>query len=193
MDTTKNNQLVVSIESAMFAVLAFVIALIPLGVGPFEIELGMIPIILLSYRRGLKSGILGGFLWGFIKLALGNFTMLSVLQVFIEYLFAFAVSGLAGIAWKKLQKEVAAEKWSRVFITIAWSTFLAVFVKYGIHFIAGVIYWSIYAPEGMNAALYSFIVNGSSGLATFIVVGLIISFIIYKVPRLLFINNEQNS
>lgn len=193
MEINKHNQLVVSIESAMFAVLAFVLAIIPLDVGPFEIELGMIPIILLSYRRGLKPGLLGGFLWGFIKLALGNFIMLSVLQVLIEYLFAFAVSGLAGIAREKLRKEVTAKKWPRVFLTIAWSTFLAVFVKYGIHFLAGVIYWSIYAPEGMNAGLYSFIVNGSSGLATFIVVGLIISFILYRVPRLLFINNKQNS
>ena len=188
-----NNQLTVSIESAMFAVLAFVVALIPLNAGPFEIELGMIPIIILSYRRGPKAGILSGFLWGFIKVALGNFTMLSILQVFIEYLFAFSVAGLAGIAWKKLHKEVRAEKWPRVFLTIAWSTFLAVFVKYGIHYIAGVVYWSIYAPEGLNASLYSFIVNGSSGLATFIVTGLIISFIIYRVPRLLFINNEQNA
>lgn len=192
MDITKNNQLVVSIESAMFAVLAFVIALIPLDIGPFEIELGMIPIIILSYRRGLKSGLLSGFLWGVIKLALGNFTMLSVLQVFIEYIFAFAVSGLAGVSWKKLHREVFAENWPRVFGTIAWSTFLAVFVKYGIHYVAGVVYWSIYAPEGMNASLYSFIVNGSSGVATFIVVGVIIGLIIYRVPRLLFINNEQN-
>lgn len=186
MELTKHNNLVVSIEATMFAVLAFVIALIPLDIGPFEVELGMIPIIILSYRRGWKPGILSGFLWGFIKLALGNFTMLSVLQVLIEYLFAFAVAGLAGIAWKKVQKEVTARRWRQAFIAIAWSTFLAVFVKYGIHFIAGVIYWSIYAPEGMNAGLYSFIINGASGVATFIIVGAIVAFIIYRVPRLIF-------
>ena len=190
MKLTKNDNLVASIEAAIFAVLAFVIALIPLDIGPFEAELGMIPIIILSYRRGLQTGILSGFLWGFIKLALGKFIMLSVLQVLIEYLFAFAVSGLAGIAWKKLQIEVSTEKWQRAFITIAWSTFLAVFIKYGVHFIAGVVYWNIYAPEGMNTVLYSFIVNGSSGLATFIIVGSITTFIIYRAPRLIFPKNE---
>jgi len=185
MEITRKDHLVISIESAMFAVLAFVIALIPLDIGPFEVELGVIPIILLSYRRGLKAGTLSGFLWGLIKLASGNFTMLSILQVFVEYLFAFAVSGLAGIAWNKLQKEVITKKWRRVFITIAWSTLFAVFIKYGIHFIAGVIYWSLYAPDGMSPIVYSLIVNGSSGIATFIVASSILSFIIYRGPSLI--------
>lgn len=186
MNSDKNEKLVILIEASIFAVLAFVIALLPKGIGPIKAELGMIPIIILSYRRGLKTGVLSGFLWGFIKLATGNFTMLSVLQVFIEYLFAFSVSGLAGVGWKRLKAQIIANKWRNAFITIAWSTFFAVFIKYGIHFIAGVIYWNIYAPEGMNAVLYSFIVNGIAGLATFIVVGLIVSFIIYKTPRLIF-------
>lgn len=185
MEITKNDQLVVSIESAMFAVLAFVIALIPLSIGPFEAELGMIPIIILSYRRGLKSGLLGGFLWGLIKLVSGNIIVLSVVQVLIEYLFAFAVSGLAGAGWKKMQQSVSSKEWRPAFITMAWSIFLAVFVKYSIHFIAGVVYWNIYAPDGMNASLYSFIVNGSSGLASFLIVGSIVAFIIYRVPQLI--------
>lgn len=184
----KNDRLVVLLEAAIFAVLAFVIALIPKGIGPIKAELGMIPIFILSYRRGLKTGTLSGFLWGVIKLASGNFTMLSVLQVFVEYLFAFAVSGLAGVGMKQLKNQVTNEQWRRAFFTIAWSTFFAVFVKYGIHFIAGVIYWSIYAPESMSPVLYSFVVNGAAGLATFIVTELIVSFVIYKSPNLIFPN-----
>lgn len=179
------NDLVVYIEAAIFAVLAFVIALVPLDIGPMEAELGMIPIIILSYRRGWKTGLFSGFIWGFIKLASGNFTMLSVLQLFVEYIFAFAVSGLAGIAWTKLQKEVASEKWRNAFITITWSVFIAVFVKYGIHFIAGVVYWYMYAPEGMSPFIYSLVVNGASGIASFIIVGSIVGFIVYKAPRLI--------
>lgn len=187
----RNNQLRVVIEAAFFAVLAFVLAFVPLDIGPFEIELGMIPIIILSYRRGLKAGILSGFIWGLIKLTSGNITMLSVLQVFIEYVFAFAVSGLAGMAWKKVQEGITEKSWRNVFINVAWSTFVAVFVKYGIHFIAGVIYWYIYAPEGMSPYLYSFIVNGSSGLATFIVISILTFFIINRAPRVIIQNNDS--
>ena len=61
---TKRENLVVSIEAAIFAVMAFTIAFMPLDVGPFEIELGMVPIIVFSYRRGWKAGISSGFLWG---------------------------------------------------------------------------------------------------------------------------------
>lgn len=183
---TKRENLVISIEAAIFAVMAFTIAFVPLDIGPFEIELGMIPIIIFSYRRGWKAGIFSGFLWGLIKLTSGNITVLSILQVFVEYVFAFAVSGLAGVAFKKLKEEVTAKKWSNAFMTIAWSVFLAVFVKYFIHFIAGVIYWHLYAPEGMSPIIYSLIVNGSSGIATFIVTGIITALLIYRAPVLIF-------
>lgn len=184
-----SNNLVEYIEAAIFAAIAFVIAFVPLDIGPMEAELGMIPIIILSYRRGLKTGLLSGFVWGLIKLASGNITMLSVLQVLVEYVFAFAVSGLAGVASNKLKDEITSDKWKRAFITIAQSVFLAVFVKYGIHFIAGVIYWGMYAPEGMSPYIYSFIVNGASGIASFLVVGSIVAFIVYKAPQLLSTDN----
>src|SRR5699024_3262106 len=119
MKMTTNKYLRVAIEAAFFAVIAFVLAFIPLDIGPFEIELGMIPIIILSYRRGLKAGISSGFIWGLIKLTSGNITVLSVLQVFVEYVFAFAVSGLAGAAWKKIQEGIATKKWRDVFFNIA--------------------------------------------------------------------------
>lgn len=187
----KESKLVIWIEAGIFASLAFVIALLPKGIGPIKAELGMIPIVILSYRRGLKAGVLSGFLWGIIKVATGKFTMLSVLQVLIEYIFAYGVAGLSGIGWKELRKQISADKWRSAFLTIGWSTFFAVFIKYFIHFIAGYIYWGIYAPEGMNPFYYSFIVNGAAGLATWIVVGLSVSFIIYKVPRLIFPDGMQ--
>lgn len=186
MTNSKDDKLVVWIEAGIFASLAFVIALLPKGIGPIKAELGMIPIVILSYRRGLKTGVLSGFLWGIIKVATGKFTMLSVLQVLVEYIFAYAVAGLSGVGWKKLKEQISADKWRSAFITIGWSTFFAVFIKYFVHFIAGAIYWGIYAPEGMNPFYYSFIVNGSAGLATFVVVGLTVGFIVYKAPRLIF-------
>ncbi len=186
MTNEKNKDLTIWIEAGIFASLAFVIALLPKGIGPIKAELGMIPIVILSYRRGLKTGILSGFLWGIIKVATGKFTMLSILQVFVEYIFAYGVAGLSGIGWKKLRKQISADKWRSAFVTIGWSTFFAVFIKYFVHFIAGAIYWGIYAPDGMNPFYYSFIVNGAAGLATFVVVGLSVSFILYKSPRLIF-------
>lgn len=186
MTNNKEDKLVIWIEAGIFASLAFVIALLPKGIGPIKAELGMIPIVLLSYRRGLKTGILSGFLWGIIKVATGKFTMLSVLQVLIEYIFAYGVAGLSGVGWKNLRKQISNKKWRSAYLTMGWSIFFAVFIKYFIHFIAGAIYWGIYAPEGMNPFYYSFIVNGAAGLATFVVVGSAVGFIVTKAPRLIF-------
>lgn len=180
-----NEKLVISIEAAIFAVLAFLMALLPLNVGLFDVEAGMIPIIILSFRRGWKTGLLSGFFWGFIKLASGNITMLSVLQVFIEYVFAFAVSGLAGILWLKIKETVSKEQWKRAFGLMAASISFAVIVKYFIHFVAGVVYWHIYAPESMNPVAYSLFVNGISAILTGIVTISVSSFVVYKAPQLI--------
>lgn len=186
MRDKRNENLVILIEAGIFAALAFTIALLPKGIGPIKAEIGMIPIVILSYRRGLKTGLTSGFLWGIIKIATGKFTMLSVLQVLVEYIFAYLVAGLSGVGAKRIKKAIQVDKWREALLAMASSIFFAVFVKYFIHFIAGVIYWGIYAPEGMNAYLYSFIVNGGAGLATFIVVSLVVGFILYKAPRVIF-------
>ena len=109
--------------------------------------------------------------------------VLSLLQVFVEYVFAFAVTGLAGFGAQTIQQKLAQKE--SLYGTIAWSVALAVFVKYFIHFIAGVVYWSSYAPDGMNIYWYSFLVNGSSALATFIADGLIVALICRAAPHLL--------
>lgn len=195
MKQERNTNLVILLEAGIFAALAFLIALLPKGIGPIKAEIGMIPIVILSYRRGLKTGLISGFLWGIIKIATGKFTMLSVLQVLVEYIFAYLVAGLSGVAWQKLRNYIQRDDWKLAFVTIGWSTFLAVAVKYFVHFVAGVFYWGIYAPEGMSPYLYSFIVNGGAGLATYIVVVVTVSFIIYKAPRLIFpegLNQLQN-
>ncbi|WP_282920047.1 energy-coupled thiamine transporter ThiT [Ignavigranum ruoffiae] len=182
----QHKQLTILIEASFMAVLSFIFALIPLDIGSaYEIELGMIPIIIFSYRRGLKYGLLSGFLWGCIKLVSGDFTMLSILQVLLEYIFAFAMAGMAGLAYPKIQAVVSQKKVNLSALTEAWSIGLAVLCKYGIHFIAGVIYWGMYAPEGMSPYLYSFIVNGSSAFATFLLTYILIHLLLRFAPRLI--------
>lgn len=191
MTDKRNENLVTLIEAGIFAALAFTIALLPKGIGPIKAEIGMIPIVILSYRRGLKTGLTSGFLWGIIKIATGKFTMLSALQVLVEYIFAYLVAGLSGVGAKRIKKSIQMDRWRDALLTLATSVFFAVLVKYFIHFIAGVIYWGIYAPEGMNAYFYSFIVNGGAGLLTFIIVTLVVGFILYKAPRIIFPSGQM--
>lgn len=166
----RSRQLQVCLEASMVAVLAFIIALVPLDMGTgLEIELGVIPITIFSYRRGWRAGFVSGFIWGGIKLASGDFYLLSILQVVVEYILAFGVTGLAGLASKPLKKAKAQETHKKLLWILVWSLGLGLGSKYFIHFIAGAIYWGIYAPDGMNVYLYSLLINGASLVATYAV------------------------
>ena len=182
----QTRKLPILIEASFMAVLAFIFALVPLDIGTgYEVELGMAPIIIFAYRRGLKYGLLSGFIWGIIKLVSGDIYLLSYLQVFIEYVFAFALAGMAGILSQPIKNTLAEKQWKTQYTYIILSIAFAVLCKYGVHFIAGVIYWSDYAPDGMNAYLYSLIVNGSSAIATFIGNLILVVGLIKTAPRLI--------
>lgn len=180
-----HSSLLIWIEAAILAVLAFIISLIPLNIAWIEIELGMVPIIIFAYRRGLKAGLLSGFLWGMIKVLSGDIWVLTLSQVLIEYLFAFAVSGLAGLGQSTVQDSLKNSQAGRLNASIIQSTTLACLVKYTIHFIAGLIFWSSYAPEGMGAFSYSLIVNGASFLLTSLAVSTVLVLLIPLIKPLI--------
>lgn len=50
------------------------------------------------------------------------------------------------------------------------------------HFISGIIFFAIYAPEGMNPLLYSAIYNGSYLAIEFIISSLIVYILVRKFP-----------
>lgn len=123
-----------------------------------------------SLRRGLTPGLAAGLLWGLLHFAVGKVSFLSVEQVLIEYVIAFAVMGLAGLLYSPFQKALKAEKYTSAITLACTAAFVGVGVRYFFHYIAGVIFWGKYAPEGMSPWLYSLTVNGTAALGTFIVV-----------------------
>ncbi len=104
----------------------------------------MIPIIWLALRRGWKVGLFAATAYGLVQLALEPY-MINPAQVLLDYPVAFGLLGLAGF-FKN-------HSFLGVNIAIA-GRFLA-------HFASGIIFFAIYAPEGMHPAVYSAIYNGS--------------------------------
>ena len=43
-------------------------------------------------------------------------------------------------------------------------------MRYFVHYIAGVLFWGQYAPEGTSPWVYSLSVNGTAGAGTFLIV-----------------------
>ncbi|MFA5365251.1 MAG: energy-coupled thiamine transporter ThiT [Candidatus Bathyarchaeia archaeon] len=71
--------------------------------------------------------------------------MYNPVQVLLDYLIAFGALGVAGFFQK------------RFYIGVT----LGIFGRFLAHFLSGIIFFSSFAPEGMNPLLYSAIYNGS--------------------------------
>ncbi|MGT2842547.1 energy-coupled thiamine transporter ThiT [Streptococcus iniae] len=167
---SKNTNLNYLVEAAIFASLAMCLSLIPDFFSWFSPSFGAIPLVLFSLRRGLKYGLLAGFLWGLLHFTLGKVYYLSLSQVFIEYILAFLSMGIAGLFSSHLSNAIAHKNKKAAVLLASFAAILAVFTRYIWHFIAGVIFWGSYAPKGMSAIWYSFTVNGSAGILTLIIV-----------------------
>lgn len=177
------------VEAALFAALAMTLSLIPDFMGWFNPSFGAIPLVLISLRRGTQYGLLSGLIWGLLHFALGKVYYLSFSQVFLEYVLAFIAMGLAGCMASQFQKALKEEEQRQAMGYAFLAASLAVFVRYLIHYIAGVIFWGSYAPEGMSAYWYSFTVNGTAGVLTLLVVLVVLGILIPTNARF-FLSNK---
>ena len=84
--------------------------------------------------------------------------------------------GLAGIMAKPFQNALSKDRKTSALLWAILGASLAIAVRYFWHFVAGVLFWGSYAPEGMSPYWYSFTVNGTAGLLTliFVIIALVI-------------------
>lgn len=120
----------------------------------------MLPVMLISYRHGLKWGLGGSFVYSIVNmlvLIFANGDLFSwglswqaiVASMFLDYILAYTVLGFAGIFGKKLWQYLAG------------MTF-AVFLRYIFHVISGVFVFGYSLPKGFaNPLTYSLIYNGA--------------------------------
>jgi thiamine transporter len=128
-----------------------------------SINLGMLPIFWLALRRGPKIGIFAGAVFGFVDLAIEPFVVHPA-QLILDYPLPFACLGLAGF-FRKFK-----------FSTVGPVLGVAVggFARFLCHFTSGVIYFPMYAPEGMNVVLYSAIYNATYMIPSIIICAAVI-------------------
>lgn len=172
----KNIRLVAMIEAAFFAAFAFILDLLPsIQLAPWiSISFAMVPIFILSFRWGLKVGLLSGFLWGLLQVVLGNAYYLALIQFLIEYFIAFAFVGFAGLFYKTIQFHFHNDNKKKALFWVVIATFVGSVARYFWHFVAGVVFWGEYAPEGMSPVIYSLIVNGVTMIGAFVLCSVVL-------------------
>jgi thiamine transporter len=118
----------------------------------------LVPIMIVAFRYGGKTGLTVAIVHGLIQLIIGPYVVHPI-QLLLDYPIAFGMVGLCGFFEK-----------NKILGII-----VGLLGRFLMHFISGIIYFSQYAPEGWNPAYYSFIYNSS-----YILPEIIISIVVFK-------------
>ncbi|CAM4163201.1 proton-coupled thiamine transporter YuaJ [Bacillus manliponensis] len=183
----RNKNLQPMIEAAILAALALIIDFFPsikLSAG-ISISFAMIPIFIAAYRWGVKIGMLSGFLWGLLQIVTGDAYILTALQACIEYFIAFAFIGLAGLFFNPIQHAIQNGNKGTLAFYIVIATLVGSIARYFWHFIAGVLFFGEYAPEGQSAFMYSLIANGITLIGAFAACAVLLVLLSTSAPHLL--------
>lgn len=161
----RSTKVQIMVEGAVMVALATVlsfISIIQLPWGGTVTLLSMLPIAIFSIRRGLKAGFTVSFLYALIQFGQGAMKglfgwgltpgMLAAC-IFLDYIGAFFVLGIAGIFRRKN------------FPGWMGGITLAVCLRFLFHFLSGVVIWrsvgELWAGFSTdNTYLYSFLYNG---------------------------------
>ena len=145
-----------AVLTAMTVVLSF-IKIVPLPLGGSVTLFSMLPLCVLSVRRGVKWGLSGGIVYACIKLLLNIGEIISWgltpaalagCMVF-DYLIAFTVIGLAGCLRTHGREGILA------------GTAIALFLRFCSHLLSGVLIFDAWTPDGWaNPFVYSVVYNG---------------------------------
>ena len=153
--TTKTRRLT---ESAMLLAIAIVLEFVSKLIIP-EMPFGgqvtlvsMLPVVLISYRHGVKWGLVSGVTYALLEMAIGFKTVSAAFQpgyfgdgtlilnallmCLLDYLVAFTVLGLGGMFRNRLESPVAA---------LVWGSLVALGLRYATHILSGYILFSGWA------------------------------------------------
>lgn len=135
---------------AMAIVLSIVSKALPLHLpfGGSITLLSMLPIVLLSYRHGVKWGIFSAFVYSILQIAISMEDVkaffvpedykitASICIIFLDYIVAYTMLGFGGIFRNKMKKASAA---------LAFGSLVALSLRYLTHIISGAIFFGAWA------------------------------------------------
>ncbi len=167
---TKNQRIRRLAESAIMLALATILselAIIKLPFGGSVTIFSQVPMVVISYRYGIKWGAFSGLAMGVIQMlfGLGNFSYVSgvwayLILIFADYIIAFGALGFGGMFSGKIKNQALA---------IGLGGAVVSFIRFLCHFISGVTIWGDYSGGAKSVWLYSLEYNGGYMLPELII------------------------
>ena len=138
------------------------IKIVPMPFGGSITLFSMLAATLTGYFCGPKWGILSGVAQGLLNIIIGG-DLYYPLQIVLDYFLAFGCLGFSGFF--RNQK-----------YGLYTGYIVAVSCRFLCSFLSGFLFFSAYAPDGMNPVLYSFLYNifylGGEAILTLIVLAI---------------------
>lgn len=187
----------IAILLGVAVVLDIVFGILSQGIFPWggSISPSMLPIFIIAYRRGVKNGLLAGFMFAVIQMMMtgvissgviaaipespyvGPGWLKLILVYVLDYLVPFTLLGLAGIFKGAINN-------LKPFVL---GMILAAFIRYLSHGISGVLIWGSYTSwfnetYGTNVSpfIYSFVVYNLPYMAASLVFCILVGIIMFK-------------
>ncbi len=186
-------------EIAIFAAVGFVLDALQSGLfkavfpNGGSIGIAMVPVLIIAYRRGFRSGVLCGLIVSVLQMLSGIYIIQGAIlendflkvcgpfiQIMLDYVLGYTLIGFAGLFSK-------AYKASNGLKFVVLGTCVGGLLKFMSHFLAGVLFW----PGelwGVTGAGYSALYNGLYCIPNIIVAVVIMVIIAKYYPQFL---NDQ--
>lgn len=145
--SSSHARIAVMVEGALCIALGEVLSKLNLFVMPrgSSIDIGLMPLIVFAWLRGLKWGCGAGALAGLVKILFGGY-ILNPLQAVLDYPLAYACTGLAALLSRSLVGKIG-------------GAFLAALAQITCHVVSGAVFFAQYTPEGQTPWIYSITYN----------------------------------
>ncbi|ASF29855.1 MULTISPECIES: energy-coupled thiamine transporter ThiT [Bacillus amyloliquefaciens group] len=150
-----------------------------------SVSIMMIPIFLISFRWGVKAGLTTGLLTGIVQIAIGNLFLQHPVQLFLDYIAAFAVLGFSGLFASGVRESALAKKRGALTTYVIGGVFIGSVLRYAAHTVSGAVFFGSYAPKGTPVWIYSLVYNATYMIPSFILSAIVLILLFMTAPRLL--------
>lgn len=158
----QNNLVVILCECAIMVALAAALSmvkLLDLPYGGSVTAFSIVPIVVISYRHGVKWGLLTGFVFSLIQLLTGLSSLsyatsitAAIAIIMLDYVLAFTCIGFAGMFRNKIKNPVASAVTGTITVCV---------IRYIFHVIAGCTVWAGVSIPSNDGLIYSLSYNAT--------------------------------
>ncbi|MCA9724155.1 MAG: energy-coupled thiamine transporter ThiT [Kurthia sp.] len=177
-------RLLMMIEVAIFAAIGFILDKLSFSIWAQggSISLVMVPIVLMAMRWGTLPGLATGLIVGILQVLTGA-SILTPLQGFLDYFFAFTIVGIAGVFRPMVIRASKQKKDGAMLGWILVGTAIGGILRLISHTVAGAVFFASYAGD-QNPWIYSIVYNSSYMIPAIILTAVVIYLLFRAAPKL---------